>query len=491
MNSLFKTATLLSVVLLVGRFTGFFRESLIGTRFGTGSLSDVAILIVTLPDAVINLLLAGGFSAALIPALKKASEREQKEIMHSVLFVCFAVFLCIAILIGLWHENFILMLAPSLDNNIITEQYRGFLLVYIALPLTAIGGVLSCFLNATQKFSVPAFGNFIYNIIICFYLFLLFSDEYKFLYFSSFVLFAVFCRLFFLSVFARSIFSWPIYIKLNNKKSLLRNFIFGMIGYGIYTFVPVLYRTFHAINGNGNLTIFNFSLKILDIPIVVFLTPIVIILLPKFSKLLIHDYIQFQKTLSIVLLSSIILILTVMISGFFYIDTVVNLLFGYGKMTDTNLRAISETAKILVIALPFIAVSQLGFAALNSAHYTHIFMINVICALCLSVAFWSLSTGFVHENIQASLSFVVFHIGIAILTLFWLYQKKLLIFFDWEQFLIAIFKLVLFLFFAYYVSLKMHETSVFTNCMSLIFTGLVGCAINFQSIKNLFLLKVE
>ena len=53
-----------------GCVTGFLREIGIASVFGISTEADITILMLTIPDVLVNLLVAGGLSAALIPEFK-------------------------------------------------------------------------------------------------------------------------------------------------------------------------------------------------------------------------------------------------------------------------------------------------------------------------------------------------------------------------------------------------------------------------------------
>ena len=57
-------------LILFGRITGFTREWLISSISGANEQTDIAVVLLTFPDLIVNLILGGGFSTSLIPFLK-------------------------------------------------------------------------------------------------------------------------------------------------------------------------------------------------------------------------------------------------------------------------------------------------------------------------------------------------------------------------------------------------------------------------------------
>lgn len=50
---------ILGMTLLVGRFSGLLREVQLAAVFGVSSQADAAVILLTLPDLLVNLLLSG------------------------------------------------------------------------------------------------------------------------------------------------------------------------------------------------------------------------------------------------------------------------------------------------------------------------------------------------------------------------------------------------------------------------------------------------
>ena len=71
LTSILSTSLVLAATLLIGRVFGLLRETLLAMNFGISNTSDIAILMMTLPDFLVGILLAGGLSSALIPELAK------------------------------------------------------------------------------------------------------------------------------------------------------------------------------------------------------------------------------------------------------------------------------------------------------------------------------------------------------------------------------------------------------------------------------------
>jgi len=89
---------LVSILLLLGRVSGFFRDWLIAYVAGAGINSDLAVVLITLPDLVVNLVVGGGISASLVPKYQSIGESQSSALYLSLLksfFIGFSIIACI------------------------------------------------------------------------------------------------------------------------------------------------------------------------------------------------------------------------------------------------------------------------------------------------------------------------------------------------------------------------------------------------------------
>ena len=79
-----------NVGVLLGRLAGFAREALVASSFGSTAEADVVVLMLTVPDLLINLLVGGGLTATLVPRFtQRPDQARQLWGQIIVLFTCF------------------------------------------------------------------------------------------------------------------------------------------------------------------------------------------------------------------------------------------------------------------------------------------------------------------------------------------------------------------------------------------------------------------
>ena len=69
---------------MLGRITGYGRDFTISIIGGANNDTDIAFLILTIPDFLINIFLAGGLSTTIIPKLETLSKEKQKIISGQI-----------------------------------------------------------------------------------------------------------------------------------------------------------------------------------------------------------------------------------------------------------------------------------------------------------------------------------------------------------------------------------------------------------------------
>ncbi|WP_163638065.1 lipid II flippase MurJ, partial [Morganella morganii] len=116
--------------------------------------------------------------------------------------------------------------------------------------------------------------------------------------------------------------------------------------------VPVIIRAISSTYGDGYLSISNYALKLVDLPLTVVLSVFSIIFLPKLSGINgVNDRKKFNIIISdlifvILLLSSIISIIIYMFS-----DYIVSFVYGWGYISEDDILAISNILRIAIFTM--------------------------------------------------------------------------------------------------------------------------------------------
>lgn len=358
MNKLFISGLFVSFALFLGRISGFLRELFIASSFGVSKTSDLIIVLLSIPDVLVNLLVGGALGMILIPEQKKYTQELARILYLQVLYIGIIVFFIIALFLSFFSSELMHLFAPGLDSNDILSYQRYLKISLVAIPLTVAAGITTARLNYQEKFFLPALGTLIFNIVLIIAIWLSSRqvEEVSLLYCLSFgiIISAMirWCSLIandnFL-LFDRSFLShWLISIKL------LKKYIYCVLGSGFLFIIPVIVRAISSRQGEGMLSISNYAVKLVDFPLAVCLTVFSIIFLPKLSSLHVDKNNEiFSKVCWIAIYVVIFFSLLITVSMIVFSYQFTSIIYNWGGVSETDLRQVSNLLSIAIISLVF------------------------------------------------------------------------------------------------------------------------------------------
>jgi putative peptidoglycan lipid II flippase len=372
---------LLSIAVMAGRFSGFFREILLGGTFGISRESDAAVLLLTLPDLLVNIVLSGGLSVALMPIFKNEDKHHSLLIFHKVFCITFVVFSVFSLIIFGYPEYFFKVIAPGFNANVLEGDFYYFL-VSISILLTALSGVTTVFLNSKKIFFIPGCGTLIFNVsIIIFLYFNKFFNGYQGVALGIFLgaIIRLLLQLKDIPVKANILFES---IKVELPPGLKKDFIFGFLSMSFMSLIPVIMRSYASLLGDGYLTLFNYVFKLIELPLTVLVISLTTVAYPILSEYANRgDTNAASNTLSILLkkifFSSCIFVAVSLLYAYQAFD----LLFDNGKISKENILQMSDLFSLGILSTPFFGISYGLVSFLNSQKRTsYVLISNLIAA---------------------------------------------------------------------------------------------------------------
>lgn len=415
MKSILTTLSFVSIALLIGRVSGFIRDLILAGRYGATEQADVIIVLLSLPDFTVGLLLAGGFSAVLTPRLCKVDGVDRLVLAQTVaLFSCLA-FGILAGGIALWPQTILSLLAPSASIEALSSYQLAMVITLAALPLAAVTGALTSYLNSNDVFIVPNLGTLVFNLTLCLFLLFWWVEDTLLIHFAIALVMAGVMRLVLLLWK-----SWHLiedYMQLRWARldlDFAMDFVAGVLSLSLVVAMPIVFRTFYAAGGVGNLAIFNYSFKLFELPSALIFGPLVTILLPKLSKIPADDYDRFYS--QVVIAIKAILMLACVITGIWLCvgDGLARLIFLRGAMKSDDVQNIAETTLYLYLALPFAGLTYMSTIALNALGLPKRVLRNSLISGGLAVALQLLLSPS-GEGLEALLPFLIFYGAHAVL----------------------------------------------------------------------------
>lgn len=288
-SGLAKSVLIIITLTLVSKFLGFYRETLIASKFGSGMATDTFFVAITATSLVTGLI-TKAISTTFIPILSEIEAKEGKEgkISHTNNMINIIFLISIILLVIQWLAAPIMvkLLAKGFKGD---QFYLAIKLTRIGLPMVLLGGIMGVFtgyLQSEEKFvstsliGVPS--NFVY---IFFLLFL--SSRLGIVGLMIFAVIAMGSQLLMLILGARRS-GYKYMFKLDFKDKYIRKVILlsfpVLIGVAINEINTIIDRTLASSLVSGSISALSYANKLKEIILGVFISAITTVIFPLLSK---------------------------------------------------------------------------------------------------------------------------------------------------------------------------------------------------------------
>lgn len=290
LRHLVSAGLLVSGGILLGRLTGFLREVVVASRFGVSQDADIVLFSLILPDFLINLLMGGALAAALIPEFKRSTSKTSDQLfLQSSLLVGAGFCLLVAVLI--WNaKHLVHLFAPGFDPVSVQETVNLLTIVLWLMPLTALAGITMSYLQSKDHFAVPALGTFIFNMTLVTALFFFVVDAGDFRVLGGAVLLGGLLRwISQLICMGTRGMQWTRPEGWLISKDLFYRYLQALAAGSLILVLPVIARALASLAGPGGFASLNYSIKLIELPMGVFLGVLASVLFPKLSEFFAQD----------------------------------------------------------------------------------------------------------------------------------------------------------------------------------------------------------
>ena len=375
--------------ILVGRVTGLIREIVLGNLFGATRTADLIITALTIPDALVNVFLVSGFSAVLVPYLLaqplQSRSREFWRIALTLVVISLFISVCL-----LWiTESVMSIFAPGLIPFQNTEV-SIFRFVLGSLPLTIASGLLVAWLMSRNSFVFGGLGTAIINIAVISGLLVGYIAGDALVWTVIGLVLGLLVRLLVnLFASARNQLEFGFH-GLSCDVQLGKTLVLAAMAMSALTLAPLLFRAIVSIEGEGALTLFSMSLKLIELPLTVVFWSIGFVALPELSAL----YGQSAQLATDRLEDNLIKAGKIGIAVFLCVaglaDRWVELIYGWGAFTLPQLELMSNAVSIGAVGFPLMGLTTV---LLNDhfalKRYRAVFLIVIASLLMVGVSAWS------------------------------------------------------------------------------------------------------
>ncbi len=353
-----QAALLISVLSLVSKFIGFFREVLIANYFGATGQTDAFVVAMMIPGSILGLF-AGGFSTLVIPFYlerRSKSEEAARKFVDSALLVWGSVFVAVSVLILIFAPDLVHVIAYGFTGERFELAVRltCYLVGYGLLNILV--AIFTGLLQAQKQFFLPVAISLVGNVAIVLSLFLLhryfgINSWTVGLTLSSLISFAaMFLVLYGQGFFHNLSFRGVDWHEIRQFGILLLPLV---VSGGISIINQMVDKTIGSSLDAGSIAALNFSARVWQIPLALFAGPIATAVFPTFSELALTDTgkAEYRSRLEQTMSVSFYLMIPATFFIFFLSEPIVRLFFERGAFNPKATELTSFVVKMYVLGL--------------------------------------------------------------------------------------------------------------------------------------------
>ena len=394
-NAVIEKAAQTSVILfaigmLLTKFSSFLTNMVLSYKYGASVISDAVIISMNIP-----VILFAGFISAVslcyIPLYKEAErEKPAKGLMITSLFmnVLTAAVACVCVLLFIFPEFFIYVLANGMSEAGITLAGRITRWVAVAALLTGASGILGGYLQANNRFRLVSISGLPINLILAFCILLSKEDNIILFIGTGFILASLVRFLLYNNESVKIGFVWVLVFNLKDpylKKLLLMvaPVVLGTLLYDINTIVDKSFASFLDV---GSISVLDYSYKVAAAAQGILAFPLTTILYTRLSEDSSRkDFVALSNSLNDGI-SRLSFFMIPAISGMIVVaDIIVKILFFRGNFNIEAVRITSDCLILYLIGMYAISYRALLEKVFYSLQLTRLTFQNTIITVLTNI----------------------------------------------------------------------------------------------------------
>jgi len=356
----------MNIGLLLGRLSGFVREAFVASTYGASSQADIVVLMLTVPDLLVNILVGGAMGAMLVPEFTQRPKIAAQLLYQSLLFFGM-LFLMVTVVLYWRSDTLVALLVPGFSDLQVVKATKALGWVLWLIPLTILSGVVTAYLHAQHRFAVAALGALIINCAIIAGLMLVYYGYGTLSLIAVFVIIGGLIRL--LSQLSLVPLHWNPLNSLNPwqlHRSLMVRYGQAMMSGSVLLLFPVVARALASYESEGSVAMFNYAMRLVEFPLAIAVTFLAVIFFPRLAQSFTSDARQHRQLIRYGVQMTLVLSLVASILLIYLSDAYAEIVYGHGGMSDTSVTAVATLAAIGLITLPLQGLTTFLTAVFNA-----------------------------------------------------------------------------------------------------------------------------
>lgn len=366
-GGVFRAGAIVALITFAGRVSGLARELALARSMGVGSEADVAVLLMTLPDLLTQVLAAGAISSVLIPVFQ-VSTGSLEGASHFRRFSMWALAFGAGLAVLTWAaaSGVVWMLAPGFAEAPRQQAVMGLRIVSWTLPLTAATAVAGAWLHAQSRFGIVAAGTLLGNVVLVVVL----LGWPRSIGALGMGLIAVSAVRWGSQLAALGPRAWQ--RTMTTRRPVIpvglgRRYLEAAAAAAVVFLAPLVVRSLASLHGSGGVAVLNYATRVLEVPMGLALGVVPTVVFPRLSAAFAdRDADGFHRFLTLSVLAVFALSLPMTAGLAAYGDVAARVVFAWAGLDQRALEAITGVIAVGSWGLPAFALTFLLQSALNS-----------------------------------------------------------------------------------------------------------------------------
>ncbi|WP_281193060.1 murein biosynthesis integral membrane protein MurJ [Erysipelothrix rhusiopathiae] len=345
-----KNAIVLILLMVFNKFFGIFRELLLAKYFGATAITDAYIIASSIPNSLFSFI-ATGITTSFIPIFSKIHKREGSDkaeaFTSNIINILLVVFIGVIILAEIFTEPLVRVFASGFNAETMALAVSFTRITLLAVFFQTILAVLQGYLQLKERFAAHGISYVIMNIVIVISIILSKGNSVYLLAYG--ITLAIASQSFFIYLIAkRSGYKHQFKLKIRDEhiKIMLVMAVPVIIGSSIDQVNAIFDKTIASGVIEGGISIVNYSNKISDSIIGLFVSSIITVLFPAMAKFAANgDDEGLKNSISNTLIAVNMIVVPATLGMMVLSQPLVQLFFGRGAFTP---EAVVLTSNVLI-----------------------------------------------------------------------------------------------------------------------------------------------
>ncbi len=429
-----KTIGLMAIIILLAKFMGLFRETLIANLYGQGMESDIINTATQIPLLFFDMVLGVAILSTFVPVFNKTLKKESKEaameFAYNFVTIVGTVSVVVAVLGVVLAEPLVRVMTPGYSEvaGKLEQTVRLLRVLFPSIAFTAVAYIAVGILQSFGEFTIPSLISVVSNGVMIIYL-MVFGNKLGLMGVAVSMLIAWALQLFVQIPWLKK-FGFKYKFKFNIRDSKIKEAALIALPVLISSWVQplcnVINMSFGSGLGDGAVSALNWANKIYIIMVGVFAYAITNFIFPKLSRLGASEEDGGFEKMTRLSVGWILFIIGFVAALFLALSSpVIKVVFERGAFT-------AESTKVTAEALFYYSFGMMGYAVcevLNKSFYAiqdgKTPMIASFIGICVNLAFAFFLVGVLDMGVGGlALATAISSVSIAICLIFMINRRR-------------------------------------------------------------------